>query len=280
MAFEFLDSIVPAAVSSLPAGTGSGAVLRLASDGELYEDWQSGQAWRRVRTAPGAGSGDMLKATYDTTNNGVVDNAEALGGVAAANYVRRDTSETFNGVLSAGAGSLAFRLLAGSAFDHVYMGFFARQNSGVRSAYFGFPGDGATELALVNELAGGTIALSAAGGVTVGGQPVVVGNDPRLTGNQAPVRLVTTNYTVTASDSVIYANAAAGPITITLPAVSVSNGAQAQRVEVKKYDTSANAVTVIASGGLIDGAANAILDTPYDAYGFSPVPGTADWGGF
>jgi hypothetical protein len=34
----------------------------------------------------GAGLGDMLKSVYDTTNNGIVDNAEALGGSAANLY--------------------------------------------------------------------------------------------------------------------------------------------------------------------------------------------------
>ena len=32
--------------------------------------------------------GDMTKAVYDTDNDGVVDNSEALGGVAASGYVQ------------------------------------------------------------------------------------------------------------------------------------------------------------------------------------------------
>jgi len=35
---------------------------------------------------PAYGTGDMTKATYDTNNDGVVDNSEALGGIPAANY--------------------------------------------------------------------------------------------------------------------------------------------------------------------------------------------------
>lgn len=35
---------------------------------------------------PAAGAGDMLTSTYDTNANGVVDNAEALGGTAASAY--------------------------------------------------------------------------------------------------------------------------------------------------------------------------------------------------
>lgn len=36
--------------------------------------------------ADGLGSGDMLKSTYDTNGNGIVDNAERLGGKAPAEY--------------------------------------------------------------------------------------------------------------------------------------------------------------------------------------------------
>lgn len=34
----------------------------------------------------GGGGGDMYKSTYDTNNSGVVDNAEALGGIASSGY--------------------------------------------------------------------------------------------------------------------------------------------------------------------------------------------------
>lgn len=36
--------------------------------------------------ADGAGTGDMLKATYDTNNNGIVDNAEKLDGKSASEF--------------------------------------------------------------------------------------------------------------------------------------------------------------------------------------------------
>lgn len=36
--------------------------------------------------ADGDGTGDMLKATYDTNNNGIVDNAEKLGGKSASEF--------------------------------------------------------------------------------------------------------------------------------------------------------------------------------------------------
>ena len=39
----------------------------------------------------GDGTGDMLKATYDTNNNGIVDNAEKLGGNAPSYYAAAST---------------------------------------------------------------------------------------------------------------------------------------------------------------------------------------------
>ena len=36
--------------------------------------------------ADGTGTGDMLKSTYDTNNNGIVDNAEKLGGKSASEF--------------------------------------------------------------------------------------------------------------------------------------------------------------------------------------------------
>ena len=47
----------------------------------------------------GSGSGDMLKSVYDTNDSGVVDDAEALGGVAASGYF------TSNDFISTSTGS-------------------------------------------------------------------------------------------------------------------------------------------------------------------------------
>lgn len=41
--------------------------------------------------ADGAGTGDMLKATYDINNNGIVDNAEKLGGKSASEFAAAST---------------------------------------------------------------------------------------------------------------------------------------------------------------------------------------------
>jgi hypothetical protein len=53
----------------------------------------------------GAGVGDMKKSTYDTTNNGVVDDSEKLGGIAANQYgLKTDITTAINNLLN-GAGS-------------------------------------------------------------------------------------------------------------------------------------------------------------------------------
>ena len=56
-------------------------------------------------------SGDMLKSTYDSTNNGVVDNAERLGGVLAASYalqasVTSQIQTAINGLVNGAPGAL------------------------------------------------------------------------------------------------------------------------------------------------------------------------------
>lgn len=56
----------------------------------------------------GGTAGDMLKSTYDTTNNGKVDlaeNSEALGGSAAANYALKTYVDDAINALVNGAGS-------------------------------------------------------------------------------------------------------------------------------------------------------------------------------
>lgn len=62
-----------------------------------------------------AGVGDMLKSTYDADNNGVVDNASALGGQAASHYLNR---ANHTGTQSAGTiTGLANVATSGSASD-------------------------------------------------------------------------------------------------------------------------------------------------------------------
>lgn len=49
--------------------------------------------------ADGLGSGDMLKSTYDTNGNGIVDNAERLGGKAPAEYANAGSLTALQGTV-------------------------------------------------------------------------------------------------------------------------------------------------------------------------------------
>ena len=60
-------------------------------------------AIEEVAAEAGSGSGDMLKSVYDTGDNGIVDNAENLGGSSPATYLDNTDSQT----LSYNAGSLS-----------------------------------------------------------------------------------------------------------------------------------------------------------------------------
>ena len=189
-------------------------------------------------------------------------------------------------------GSEAVRVSASATFDHAYIAYYARTGVPARSAYLGFGGNASADLSVVNQLAGGTITLTAAGttvitnNAAVGGALTVAGNTAWHAGNLVPgatmpVRTVTANYTVVLSDGVIFVDASAGPVTITLPLASsaIVNG-QGQRVRVKKIDTTANAVTISATGGLIDLAANAVISYSQNAFEFNPIPSSTNWGGF
>ncbi len=73
----------------------------------------------------------------------------------------------------------------------------------------------------------------------------------------------TTNYTITSSDTVIFANATSGNVTITIPAAS---GLAGYRFYIKRVDGSANTVTVQRSGSdTIDGMTSFTLDLQYTA---------------
>jgi hypothetical protein len=71
----------------------------------------------------------------------------------------------------------------------------------------------------------------------------------------------TTGYTITASDTVIFADASSGGVTITLP---VASGLSGYRFYVKRIDSSGNSCSVTRSGSdTIDGATSQSLDLQY-----------------
>jgi hypothetical protein len=71
---------------------------------------------------------------------------------------------------------------------------------------------------------------------------------------------VTSNYTASNGD-VVLADASAGAITVTLPTPTA--GAV---INVKKIDSSANAVTIDGAGATIDGQASIQITTQYESY--------------
>lgn len=78
---------------------------------------------------------------------------------------------------------------------------------------------------------------------------------------QAPFATKVANYTLQKTDDTIFGSAAGGAIAITLPLASDVPG---KEFRVKKVDSSANAVTVAASGSdLIDGEATEVLSSQY-----------------
>jgi hypothetical protein len=73
----------------------------------------------------------------------------------------------------------------------------------------------------------------------------------------------TTSYTVGTSDTVVFADATSGNVTVTLPAAS---GVAGYRFFIKRIDSSANTVTIARSGSdTIDGATSFTLDLQYTA---------------
>jgi hypothetical protein len=71
----------------------------------------------------------------------------------------------------------------------------------------------------------------------------------------------TSSYTITGTDVVVFANAASGAVTITLPTASANAG---YRFYVKRTDSSGNSCSVVRSGSdTIDGQTSVALDTQY-----------------
>jgi hypothetical protein len=73
----------------------------------------------------------------------------------------------------------------------------------------------------------------------------------------------TSSYTVTSSDTVVFADATSGSVVITLPAAS---GLAGYRFYIKRIDNAANTVSVARSGSdTIDGLTSLTLDLQYTA---------------
>lgn len=103
-------------------------------------------------------------------------------------------------------------------------------------------------------------------GIGLDGQKLVVASGtPTWKDSSAnlPTATKTSNYTVSSTDAVIFANATSGNVTITLPAAS---GLAGYRFYVKRIDNSSNTCTITRSGtDTIDGQTILTLDLQYTA---------------
>jgi hypothetical protein len=83
----------------------------------------------------------------------------------------------------------------------------------------------------------------------------------------------TSNYTITSTDTVVFADATSGNVTITLPAAS---GLTGYRFYVKRVDSAGNTVTVARSGSdTIDGQTSVTMSMQYMAIGL--VSNGSNW---
>ncbi len=94
-------------------------------------------------------------------------------------------------------------------------------------------------------------------------------NDITLDGNlntngfEANIVAKTTTYTITAADHTVLCDASGGAFTVTLPAVS---GVTGLILNIKKTDSSGNAVTIDAAGSeTIDSALTVVISTQYES---------------
>jgi hypothetical protein len=83
----------------------------------------------------------------------------------------------------------------------------------------------------------------------------------------------TSSYTIGSSDTVIFADATSGNVTVTLPAAS---GVAGYRFYVKRVDSSGNTISIARSGSdTIDGMTSFTLDLQYTA--FAVVSNGSNW---
>jgi hypothetical protein len=105
-------------------------------------------------------------------------------------------------------------------------------------------------------------------GIGSGGQVLKVGSglpawSTEIANSNFATSTQTTSYTITSTDTVVFANAASGSVTITLPLASSLAG---YRFYIKRIDSSTNTVTVSrTSSDTIDGMTSFTLDLQYTA---------------
>lgn len=88
---------------------------------------------------------------------------------------------------------------------------------------------------------------------------------PMLSFGLPTARMVTTNITLAATDTVTFCDATSGVVTVTIPTCATTGFAYNHFV-VKKVDSSANACIITGSGSdVIDGVASYSITTRYES---------------
>lgn len=76
----------------------------------------------------GSGTGDMSKSTYDKDNDGIVDNAEKLGGVAASGYATVEQAKAFVVTFTENTGLLKGTYTPDKTLAEIYAAYNASKN--------------------------------------------------------------------------------------------------------------------------------------------------------
>lgn len=178
----------------------------------------------------------------------------------ALNIVGNVSGTTFTGSFSGNGSGLTNLNLGGSAVTSLNLG----ANSNLSSSGT----TGVVTIALTSSVSGLTNLSSSA----ITGSDVLVNSSLKAAGAFVVAQVTTTgSYTVTGLDQVIFANAASGPLTVTVPTVSAGNAGR--QLVVKKIDATVNTVTV---SGSVDGASTYELNGPYQSITLV-CDGTTNW---
>ncbi len=102
--------------------------------------------------------------------------------------------------------------------------------------------------------------------VRISGTPgrLAIFKSPHKIGNamdSESIITVTGNYTASVNDSTILCDASSAAFTVTLPSAS---DVKTKKFNIKKIDSSANAVTLDGNGATIDGDATADITSQYE----------------